>query len=111
MVFHLFSRFVYVFYIFNYSFRTNIRNLVTGLNGIAENLSFIKSTQNLIPNIYYRQNPNQSEPLLPNVNSISLANFLSLDKCTVFTIHGHNDSAGGNFNAFAIRGGLFRISK
>ncbi|XP_026319797.1 pancreatic triacylglycerol lipase-like [Hyposmocoma kahamanoa] len=62
--------------------------------------------QDVVFHLFTRQNPNQSEPLLPTVNSISLANFLSLDKCTVFTIHGHNDSAGGNFNAFAIRAHL-----
>lgn len=51
-----------------------------------------------------------SEPLLPTINSISLSNFFDFEKCIVFTVHGHDDSVSGNFNAFVVPGELFHTS-
>ncbi|XP_045773225.1 pancreatic triacylglycerol lipase-like [Maniola jurtina] len=55
----------------------------------------------IVFHLFTRQNPTQSEPLLPTQASI-LASTFDYDRRTVITIHSYKDSVAGNFNAHLV---------
>lgn len=107
VIFHLLTRFVQNYLHLYLQFQNNLQRLNSLLKVVLPKPNFQNITLDLVSYVNYRENPVLSEPLLPTINSISLSNFFDFTKRVVFTIHGHDDSISGNFNAFVVPGELF----
>ncbi|XP_039755447.1 pancreatic triacylglycerol lipase-like [Pararge aegeria] len=63
--------------------------------------SFNLGPTQIVFHLFTRQNPTQSQPLLPSQASL-LASGFQYDRPTVLTIHSHGPGVAGNFNAHVV---------